>query len=252
MGKIVKSRTEVNVGDKIDSYGCGEFIVLNRTGNFATIQFNTGYLLTTSIDCVVDGYVKDPLYPNVHGVGCLGVGKYTSRDLETSKITREYRCWSNMIERCYIKRQKWYEDVSVDSYWHNFQNFAKWYSDKIKIFDEFGIEDVDLDKDIFAVKGEPKRYSEDTCCLIPRKINRALIHISKEKSGVLKRKYGYSVTIKNKIIATRLLSEEQAILVYRRAKQNLLTDLANTYKSVIDEIVYDKLCNWYEQEETEV
>lgn len=256
---MIKSRNNIYVGANLDSYGCGSFTVLEVDKENVIIRFNTGCIVSAHIDCVVSGYVKDPLFPKVFGVGYIGIGNYKSRDKFNdmkSKITQEYRAWSNMLERCYNKnptnnmnRQAWYENVFVDEEWHNFQNFAEWYVAKRKVFSSYNMDRVDLDKDILAIPGKPKKYSPKTCCLIPTEINRALIRIDKEEAGLLKRKLSYSVVIDNKIIAKNILSKEEATKIYKKEKQNRIAILADKYKYVLEKEVYYKLCNWFDNEE---
>lgn len=244
-------RENIKVGERINSYSCGEFTVINRDSSIVTVEFATGYRITTSVDNAVSGYIKDPLHPSVFGIGYFGVGNYKSR--EDGRITREYRAWSNMMERCYnlnqesmLKRQPWYSSVEVDPFWHNFQNFAEWYVLERKIFDENNIHSVDLDKDILSLNTSSKIYSPGTCCLLPSEINGALIKSERDTGGVIKRKNSYSVINNNKkVIASKLASKEEAVQIYKKEKQKILTDLANKYIQVLNVKVYNKLCNWY-------
>ena len=69
--------------------------------------------------------VKDYMHRSVFGVGYMGKGKHSS--YKSGKVSREYKLWNHMLERCYGNRPKWhtYKNVSVCGRWHNFQNFCE-------------------------------------------------------------------------------------------------------------------------------
>ena len=75
------------------------------------------------------GAIKCPYEATVYGVGYLGEGKY--QVCINSKITRCYKTWQHMLERCYDEkyqlRKPTYKGCTVCEEWHNFQNFAEWY-----------------------------------------------------------------------------------------------------------------------------
>ena len=99
----------------------------------------------------------------VRGIGYLGDGPYVSR-LNGIK-TKEYLVWYSMLTRCYsdtYHAAKAYKDVFVCDSWHNFQTFAKWFTDNY-------IEGYQLDKDT-KILGN-KIYSPATCCFVSKKEN---------------------------------------------------------------------------------
>lgn len=57
------SRSDIQVGDRIESNNCGFFTVLEKNGSYSVVKFDTGYVVTVDIDCVLSGQIKDPLYP---------------------------------------------------------------------------------------------------------------------------------------------------------------------------------------------
>lgn len=83
-----------------------------------------------------------------------------------------YAAWKNMIFRCYSTKK--YTDSSYSSYiesvssesWHRFSNFLSW----AKVI---GIENHHLDKDILIMNN--KVYSEETCSLVPPRVNMLLL-----------------------------------------------------------------------------
>lgn len=199
--------------------------------------------------------VKDPLFPQVLGVGYFGVGPYKNKLGSAHKgftSTPEYNAWQNMLQRCYYDKYicrvdgvKTYDNIEVDSIWHNFQNFAEWYIPRRKMFDEYGIKRPSLDKDILAIKDKPKVYSPDTCCLVPMEINGALIGIDKDVGGILKSNNGYYLNQKGKRVTEYTEFIEEIIEIRKIIKQEQLIKLANKYQYVIEPRVYDKLCSWF-------
>ena len=115
------------------------------------------------------GQIKNPYDRNIFGVGYIGDGKYGTGD--AVKRTKEEYVWRGMLERCYGDKYKdvhsaYYDKCIVCEEWHNFQNFAEWYTQN---FYQVGTERMHLDKDIL-VKGN-KFYSPDTCLIVPQRIN---------------------------------------------------------------------------------
>ncbi len=196
----------------------------------------------------------------VYGVGYVGYNIYDKNDkigkfLATERIngrtknTKIYMAWHHMLMRCYnqttINRQPTYDGCSVCDEWLNFQNFAKWFSQRYK-------PGYELDKDLL-VKGN-KIYSPETCCVIPKEINRALTN-SKINRGKLpigitidnRTKTGYIVQL-NKGSKQLYLGTwpniEKAFQVYKEAKEETLKDLAESYKLEIEDSVYNALKNY--------
>ena len=116
------------------------------------------------------GQIKNPYDKSVHGVGCIGVGKFLTKEPNGYHPTREYTCWIHMIERCYLEKNRnlhksYYGICEVCDEWLNFQNFAKWHSEHYYEVNER----LHLDKDIL-IPGNTL-YAPDRCLLIPQRIN---------------------------------------------------------------------------------
>lgn len=142
----------LNVGDVFETNISGTLVVTSYTNaREVGIRFElTGFERVCQADNIRKGKVYDPLFPSVYGVGYQGEGEYTF-------ATEAYSRWHSMLGRCYNPTDVRYATyggagVTVCSEWHNFQNYAKW-------FTENKIIGLHVDKD---VTGE-KLYSPNTC-----------------------------------------------------------------------------------------
>jgi len=114
----------------------------------------------------------------IHGVGVYRRGKYVAsvyagadRGRGAKRVsTREYRTWFDMLSRAYNKkyseRHPTYADVTVDSRFHDFQEFCLWGEKQVG----FSKDKFELDKDIL-VKGN-KVYSPEVCVFVPQEVNK--------------------------------------------------------------------------------
>ena len=108
-----------------------EFVIIeyNKRSD-VWIQFQDEYrakVHTTYQHCV-EGGVVNPYAPSVFGVGYMGQGEYKSSI--NGEQTKEYLEWRSFIQRGCDKEYKrlhpTYEDVSVEEYLYNFQNYCVW------------------------------------------------------------------------------------------------------------------------------
>lgn len=122
-------------------------------------------------------YIKDYYQPNVHGVACFG---NVSKDIERNNTyIRSYKCWNDMIRRCYDVNDyhyKWYGElgVTVEKRWLCFEYFLN----DIKLlpgYDEWlnnpGTYQLDKDSMQQNIPVYNKIYSRETCCFIPVRNN---------------------------------------------------------------------------------
>jgi hypothetical protein len=188
--------------------------------------------------------------PTVYGVGYLGVGKHqTQLNGVRSKI---YYAWNNILERCYSKRlqirKSTYIGTTIYKEWECFQTFAKWYQENY-------IEDFQLDKDIL-VKGN-KVYGPETCCFVPREINNLFTNRKAERGnlplgvGEFNGKYRASLSVAG--VSTYLgtfKNPKEAFQRYKTAKEFHIKVIAEKWKSIIAQNVYQTLVN-YEVEITD-
>ena len=169
---------------------------------------------------------------------------------------RAYIKWNDMISRAdgYLKKKLHnYGDCSVSDNFKDFKYFDEWCKKQKGYF----FEGYQLDKDLL-IKGN-KEYSEDTCCFVPKEIN-----MQSAKSNTTRGKYpigvcynkaiGYFVSALKRGSRGRVVkyskTPEEAFIKYKLAKEEHLRFLAEKYKDVIDEKVYDALYR-YEVEITD-
>lgn len=191
--------------------------------------------------------IRNPFYRNMVGVGYVGEGDYTP-----DKDRKVFTLWGNMFTRCYDPKS-WlklptYKDCEVQEKWHSFQNFARWCYNQPEFLQQDG---WCLDKDVI-VKGN-KIYSEETCAFVPRDINNLFTLRGNKRGeyplGVHKEgKSGKFIAQINRqgrrICLGRFATPEQAFLVYKEAKEAVVKEIAEKYKSGISSQVYKSLINW--------
>lgn len=241
----------IRVGDIFKTNQGGSVTVVEcKKMRSIVVQHNDNHkhLATVSASDLKKGKVKNPYFASLHNIGYLGFGCFSAAK-DDSK-THEYITWDNMLRRCYSRelqlRQPAYKDCQVSCEWLNFQNFAKWFTEN-----DYYNPDYELDKDLL-VKGN-KLYSPDTCCLIPKQLNRLLI-----SSDTTNRKYpvGTSfhkaagkfrayLTTDNKTHHLGLFDTvAEAHQAYVTSKEAYVKLKATQWKGKIDERVFDALMNW--------
>ena len=205
------------------------------------------HCMWTRKTAIKKGMVKNPYFRSVEGVGYFGVGKF--KGYLNGKQTEEYVAWSGMLLRCYNVKFKnkhpTYEGVTVCEDWHNFQNFAYWYTRE----DEYG-RGYHLDKDIL-MKGN-KQYSPDTCCLVPQEINKFFTSTGEKKNGLptgvtMTKNKSFKVKASllgvNKYIGT-FKTLEEAVHAYSHAKGVDAKELALSNLGNVRYKVFLAIMNW--------
>lgn len=142
------------------------------------MRFEDGTIISVSSSKIKIGNWINPNKPTIHGIGFIGQGDF--RSAHKNIPSKAYSRWSGMLSRCYNKEDPSYSiyggaGVYVDNEWHNFQNFAKWFYDNCP--ENTKARDINIDKDLFS--GVTKMYSENTCCLLPAKLNVMLSNLGK-------------------------------------------------------------------------
>lgn len=201
--------------------------------------------------------------PNVLGVGYLGEKQSMK---STPSERKAYEAWHHIMARCYDEKvqQKYpmYKDCSVSKEWFSFKNFKEWYVKQPQLLYK---EDItgnrwSIDKDIL-VRGN-KVYSAETCCVVPNEINALIVRPSPrtehvhlpEGVGYIKpktnnSKKGYTARLNRAAgEVDRYLgyydTPEEAFLVYKKAKEDRIKEVANKWKGKITDNVYDSLISW--------
>lgn len=195
-----------------------------------------------------------PMLPTIYGVGYKGNGE--NRFYVGNYATPEYKSWKDMLRRCYseecLSKHKSYIGCLVCEEWHNFQNYAKWYHEN---YYELGRR-MNLDKDILVKHN--KVYSPETCVFVDDRINKLFIKSDASRSeyyvGVYKTRSNrfsvhccdYNEPDKHKLFDT----PEEAFYEYKRRKEMIIKRVANEYKDMIPEKLYNAMMN-YEVEITD-
>lgn len=240
---------KIKVGDVFQTNNSGDVIVLKYVDcRDVIVQFSDGRSKSVYAGDLRSGLVKNNYYPNVYGVGYLGDGEFMTRLTKTA-MNSEYGAWTRMMSRCYdsksLEANPTYAGCTVCEEWHNFQNFAYWYS-KQDIPNGWH-----LDKDLSVIGN--KVYSPTTCSLVPQEINKLLLTSVGSRGDYPQgvgidirygtfyaslRKYGKRVHIGT------YSTPEIAFSNYKREKEAHVKDVANKHKLVLSEAIYTNLINY--------
>ena len=249
--RILEKRSEV-LGKVYETNSCGKCTVIeyNRKTDVLVKFHEYEHVVRCRIGNLERGGVFNPMFPSFYGKGYIGVGKYSSKDIEALKL------WQGILQRIYdektIEKNPAYKGVTIQEEWLNFQNFAEWCYNK----DFFRAKDskgkvYQLDKDIL-MKGN-KTYSSETCCFVPQEVN-TLLTLRRNHRG----KYPLGVSFNNnckKFTANiscygeqRRLgvhkTPEDAFRVYKQAKESYIKEVAEKWKGKIDDKTYQALMKW--------
>lgn len=206
-------------------------------------------VVKTRYQAFLRGNVKNPYDRSVFGIGCLGEGPYKTRNGQANTVY--YSVWMAMLQRCYVEKYKtkysaYHGMCTVCDEWLNFQNFAAWY-----IENHYEVSGrLHLDKDI-KVPGN-KVYAPDVCLLVPQRINMIFQTPSRSKDTDLPtglhriRKDGitwYSSRYNGVELGT-FLEVAKAYDAYVTAKEKHIQNVAEEYRSIIPEKVYNALIEY--------
>lgn len=234
---------------KTKHYGWLEIIVCENSYT-CTVRFDSGNIYSNlEYASIKNGQVRDYLLPVIFNVGFLGIGNFKSRCGDTR--TKHYIKWYGMLERCYDKKcqEKYptYIGCSVDEKWHNFQVFAEWFEENYKPH----MHGWHLDKDILK-KGN-KVYSPETCCFVPKEINKLFTKRQNCRGdfpiGVSKvKRSGRYIASLNKNGKQRSLGTfdtiEEAFEAYKIAKEEWIKEVAEKWKPQLALQTYEALINY--------
>ena len=232
---------------KQNNHGTTMQIIAYRGNNDIDVEFQDEHhhVKNTTYSNFKRGNVKNPYDKDLFGVGYLGVGKYKCKRDNEENLSEVYETWMGMLRRCYfdnIKFPAYYDKCIVCEEWHNFQNFAEWYTQN---FYQVGTERMHLDKDIL-VKGN-KFYSPDTCLIVPQRINMLFL----QKPNKYNLPSGISPMANNRYRADyngkkvgNYNTLEEAIQAHDNEKRKAIRNIAKEYKPVIPNKLYEALLNW--------
>ena len=246
------SRKIDRAGEEIyNKWGSLMRIIEYKNANDILIEFQDEYKIRKSAtyDEFKKRNIKNPYDKAVCGVGYVGEGIYNEKNYPYI-----YAKWFSMLKRCYdpyyINKFPTYIYCIVCEEWHNFQNFAKWYEEN---YYEIPNEKMHLDKDILC-KGN-KIYSPENCIFVPERINILFV-----KSDASRGKYPIGVCwrkSRNKFMSQcNILNKEnnrkhiylgtyntieEAFLAYKTFKEKYIKEVADEYKDLIPQKLYDAL-----------
>ena len=242
-GKVFKTKTS---GDCIVvKYNNNQDILIEflETGNRKIVR-------SGALKC---GVVKDRGRESVYSFGIVGDMKISSNGVHFAS----YSVWSSMIERCYSEKRdaKWitYKDCSVSEEFKYYENFKEWCEKQIGFNskDETG-RSFELDKDILF-KGN-KIYSSETCVFVPLEINQIFrkserwVDTKETMIGTClsrNKKHVARIRIKGKLKHLGTFNTEaEAYESYKASKTEHIRSIAEKWRGMIDERVYEILMNY--------
>lgn len=189
-----------------------------------------------------NGSIKNPYDRIICGVGYLGDGFHQTGT--RLKKTCSYDMWTTMIHRCYGGTGSYpaYNGrTTVCVEWHNFQSFADWHDKNIYTVDGR----LHLDKDIL-VPGNTE-YSPSKCLLVPQRINMMFANKANSTglpSGIRRTNNDKYTTICNGKHLGTFSTIEEAYSVYASVKERHIKDVADEFKAIIPNKLYDALYNY--------
>lgn len=241
----------MKAGDVVVNKQGSEAVILSCNGwDDVRIKFldDHGYEARCQVGSIKRGSFKNPYHPRVLGIGYIGVGPFNAG--RSSKHTPEYEAWKSMLTRCYapmfLNKNPTYRGCFVGKDWHNFQNFAEWFSNQV-----FKGSGYDLDKDLLS--GDVKIYSESTCCLIPSALNTFLISDKAKNSdypagvSLHSRSATFSARVSVNGVRKNLgfyRTPNEAYRAYVKAKEAYVKEMALEWQERIDARVFNALMKW--------
>ena len=221
-------------------------IIAYRSSNDIDIEFldKHHYVKThTTMSNFNSGSIKNPYDLTLYSIGYIGEGKFKAKILKRN--IPEYDCWKSIIERCYcadkqIKNKAYYMISEICEEWKNYQNFAEWYHEN-----KYDVEGrLHIDKDILYPGN--KVYSPYHCLLVPQRINMLFVNKQNKRglpNGIKKDGNKYYA----KYNSTELGSAdtvEKAYELYAKRKKEEIIKIAEEYKKIIPNKVYEALLNY--------
>ena len=234
----------------IDKCG-GEQIILDQI-RYAQLEGLLDRRVADSCKKRIRNVINSQNDGSYYRVKICGVGfiPSTLKGKEHRRI-RAFISWKNMIRRIYNgygRFAKCYENCVICEEWLDYGVFKNWYENQRGC----GLK-YELDKDLL---GNGKLYSPETCCLLPRELNR-MISDRKTKNrelptGVVKsgkKYYAHYVmgTSEKKLVRIGgFNTPEEASNAYKAFRKKRIAETAQVYydKGELDERAYNSLINF--------
>ena len=237
----MKNKSKERIGEEvINNFGSKMVNIDARDSNHMDILFPSYNYVAKDKKYTnfKNGKIKCPYEKRYYNIGYIGEGKYDGNEC------KRVHAWISMLQRCYdpyfLNKYPTYRDCIVCEEWHNFQNFAKWYDEN---YYEIGEEIMSLDKDIL-VKGN-KIYSPETCVFVSQRINTLIIKGDDIKTTYHKdgrnKIYSATIRIEGKRFSKGFFTLKEAKLFYKQFKENYIKRVADEYKNLIPEKLYEAM-----------
>lgn len=173
------------------------------------------------------GHFRSVDSPNKYG-GYIGCGVYSTSH------KRAYDAWYNTLRYAFLSGRKIPQD------WYDFQRFAAWYVSCVSHMNS------DWKLNYSLLLGRDCTVSTDSACLLPTEVAKA---IRVNTINRITKKIGNSFVISDCVnlgLAKNIsfVSEEAAISMYCRLKEDMVKTLAEQYKQQLPENVYQALKCW--------
>lgn len=234
----------------LNNQGCMMTIIEYRNNKDIDVQFNDEFntvVTNREYHKFKLGQIKNPNHASVYDIGYIGQGEYSK---STDKDA--YVVWHGILNRCYSPKlhakRPTYMGCEVCEDWHNFQNFCEWYYNNYYEIDE---QTMALDKDILY-KGN-KVYSPDTCMFVPSRINTLFVKCNSKRGDLpigisyhkCTGKYQANCQGFNHLEYLGLYDTiDGAFEAYKQYKEQVIKDMAEEYKDLIPEVLYNAMLNY--------
>ena len=223
-----------------NTYGHKMKVISYKSEKDIEVLFEDGYIKRCSYGRFKSGNVKNNFMPSKYGVAYIG-----NTDTKDGGIEKtSYRTWVGILDRVFDGKLKSYDNVCISKEWLSYENFEIWYNKNMYNIEN---EKMCIDKDILS--NENKIYSEDTCIIIPERINNILINFYNKESGITYRNRveKYEVSCRDFDGKKKYLGyyedKDEAISIYRRFKINTIIEVLNSYKDKLPKNVYNLIIN---------
>lgn len=237
-------------------YGTKATIIKYENNKNVLIEFDDEYKYRYYVSYInfKNNMIANPYDRSVYKIGYLGEYQKFINTTSKDSLNKAMGIWHHMLRRCYAndgsEKVRSYIGCSVDKQWHCFKNFAEWY---LKNDYPLQSEKMCIDKDIL-IHGN-KIYSADNCLLVPNRINSLFA-----KSGIIRGNLPIGVSYywydNSKYLASMKIGDKKhyqigifdnvtnAFYAYKQAKEAYIKVVADLYKHIVPEKVYNALYNY--------